>query len=117
MNLTVRPEHRSRTWFGGWGISLPERRKFSLVIAERFRSTAPVPHLLRPSTGTSAAPANVPPQISRSSMTVEQFIADLDELVDTVGTRVGQNKVAIMNKEAGVVGELAQRAGRTGHVA
>jgi len=50
-------------------------------------------------------------------MTVEQFIADLDELVDTVGTRVGQNKVAIMNKEAGVVGELAQRAGRTGHVA
>ena len=54
-------------------------------------------------------------RISRSSMTVEQFIADLDELVDAVGTRVGQNKFAITNKEARVVGDLAQRAGRTGH--
>jgi len=30
----------------------------------------------------------------KSSMTVEQYIADLDELVDAVCTRIGQNKVA-----------------------
>jgi len=56
-------------------------------------------------------------RISRCSMTVEQFIADLDELVEAVGTRVGQNKVAIMSKEARVVAGLAQRAGRTSHAA
>jgi len=39
--------------------------------------------------------------IPRSSMTVEQFIADLDELVDAVRTRVGQNKVAIFGHSWG----------------
>jgi pimeloyl-ACP methyl ester carboxylesterase len=33
--------------------------------------------------------------ISRSSMTVEQFIADLDELVDAVCARVGQEQVVL----------------------
>src|SRR5579864_3175131 len=33
--------------------------------------------------------------IPKSSMTVEQFIADLDELVDVVRRRVGTNEVAI----------------------
>jgi pimeloyl-ACP methyl ester carboxylesterase len=33
--------------------------------------------------------------IPRSSMTVEQFIADLDELVDTVCARVGQEQVVL----------------------
>ena len=35
------------------------------------------------------------PRIPRTSMTVEQFIADLDELVDAVCKRVGKNKVVI----------------------
>jgi pimeloyl-ACP methyl ester carboxylesterase len=39
--------------------------------------------------------------IPRSSMTVEQFIADLDELVDVVCTRVGQDKVAIFGHSWG----------------
>jgi len=34
-------------------------------------------------------------KIPTSSMTVEQFIADLDELVDTVRTRFGKDKVAM----------------------
>jgi pimeloyl-ACP methyl ester carboxylesterase len=41
--------------------------------------------------------------IPRSSMTVEQFIADLDELVDAVRMRVGQNKVAIFGHSWGSV--------------
>jgi pimeloyl-ACP methyl ester carboxylesterase len=40
-------------------------------------------------------------RIPRSSMTVEQFIADLDELVDAVRTRVGQNKVSIFGHSWG----------------
>jgi pimeloyl-ACP methyl ester carboxylesterase len=40
-------------------------------------------------------------KIPRSSMTVEQFIADLDELVDAVCTRVGQKKVAIFGHSWG----------------
>jgi pimeloyl-ACP methyl ester carboxylesterase len=43
------------------------------------------------------------PNISRSSMTVEQFIADLDELVDAVRVRVGQTKVAIFGHSWGSV--------------
>jgi pimeloyl-ACP methyl ester carboxylesterase len=39
--------------------------------------------------------------IPRSSMTVEQFIADLDELVDAVRTRVGKDKVAIFGHSWG----------------
>ena len=51
----------------------------------------------------------------KSSMTVQQFIADLEKLVDAVYTRIGQNKVAIMNKEARVVAARAQRAARSCH--
>jgi pimeloyl-ACP methyl ester carboxylesterase len=40
-------------------------------------------------------------RIPRSSMTVEQFVADLAELVDAVCTRVGQNKVAIFGHSWG----------------
>lgn len=40
-------------------------------------------------------------RIPRSSMTVEQFIADLDELVDAVCKRVVQNKVAIFGHSWG----------------
>jgi pimeloyl-ACP methyl ester carboxylesterase/hemerythrin-like domain-containing protein len=40
-------------------------------------------------------------RIPRSSMTVEQFIADLDELVDSVRARVGQDKVAIFGHSWG----------------
>ncbi len=40
-------------------------------------------------------------KIPRSSMTVEQFIADLDELVDTVCKRVGQEKVVIFGHSWG----------------
>jgi len=39
--------------------------------------------------------------ISRSSMTVEQFIADLDELVDAVCERLGKSKVAIFGHSWG----------------
>ncbi len=39
--------------------------------------------------------------IPRSSMTVEQFIADLDELVDVVCERVGQDKVTIFGHSWG----------------
>ena len=39
--------------------------------------------------------------IPKSSMTVEQFIADLDELVDIVCARVGQPKVAIFGHSWG----------------
>jgi pimeloyl-ACP methyl ester carboxylesterase len=46
-------------------------------------------------------------RIPRSSMTVEQFVADLAELVDAVCTRVGQNKVAIFGA---LVGLCARRA-------
>jgi len=41
--------------------------------------------------------------IPRSSMTVEQFIADLDQLVDAVRTRVGKDKVAIFGHSWGSV--------------
>jgi len=40
-------------------------------------------------------------KIPRASMTVEQFIADLDELVDAVCTRVGKTKVAIFGHSWG----------------
>ena len=40
-------------------------------------------------------------QIPRSSMTVEQFIADLDELVEAVRQRVGKKKVAIFGHSWG----------------
>jgi pimeloyl-ACP methyl ester carboxylesterase len=39
--------------------------------------------------------------IPRSSMTVEQFISDLDELVDAVCTRIGKTKVAIFGHSWG----------------
>ena len=41
------------------------------------------------------------PKIPKSSMTVEQFIADLDELVDAVCARVGKAKVAIFGHSWG----------------
>ena len=41
--------------------------------------------------------------IPRSSMTVEQFIADLDELVDAVRMRLGQNKVVLFGHSWGSV--------------
>ncbi len=41
--------------------------------------------------------------IPESSMTVERFIADLDELVDAVCKRVGQNRVAIFGHSWGSV--------------
>jgi pimeloyl-ACP methyl ester carboxylesterase len=41
------------------------------------------------------------PEIPRSSMTVEQFIADLDELVEAVCKRFGKNKVAIFGHSWG----------------
>jgi pimeloyl-ACP methyl ester carboxylesterase len=41
------------------------------------------------------------PAIPRSSMTVEQFIADLDELVDVVCSRTGKEKVAIFGHSWG----------------
>ena len=40
-------------------------------------------------------------KIPRSSMTVEQFIADLDQLVEAVGKRVGKNKVTILGHSWG----------------
>ena len=64
----------------------------------------------------SAAPTNRSTDDLRSSMTV-QFIAELEKLVDAVCTRIGQNKVAIMNKEARVVAARAQRAARSCHAA
>ena len=39
--------------------------------------------------------------VSRSSMTVEQFICDLDELVDAVCNRLGKTKVAIFGHSWG----------------
>jgi pimeloyl-ACP methyl ester carboxylesterase len=39
--------------------------------------------------------------IPRSSMTVEQFVSDLDELVDAVCTRLGKTKVAIFGHSWG----------------
>lgn len=41
------------------------------------------------------------PTIPRSSMTVEQFLSDLDELVDAVCARVGKTKVAIFGHSWG----------------
>lgn len=41
------------------------------------------------------------PHIPKSSMTAEQFIADLDELVGMVGARVGQPKVTIFGHSWG----------------
>ena len=41
------------------------------------------------------------PSIPKSSMNVEQFIADLDELVDYVRKRVGQKKVTILGHSWG----------------
>lgn len=74
----------------------------AFTIAERLL----LPAFLARLTGTSLA-----------SAVVDQFIADLDELVDAVGTRVGSNKAAIMNKEARVVAGLTQRAARSCHAA
>jgi len=39
--------------------------------------------------------------IPRSSMTVEQFVTDLDELVEEVRTRLGRNKIAIFGHSWG----------------
>jgi pimeloyl-ACP methyl ester carboxylesterase len=39
--------------------------------------------------------------IPRSSMTVERFIADLDELIDAVGKRLGKNKVVVFGHSWG----------------
>ena len=51
--------------------------------------------------------------IPKSSMTVEQFIADLDELVDTVRARVGKPKVAIFGHSWGsALGRCMLRASR-----
>ena len=41
------------------------------------------------------------PHIPRSTMTVEQFVSDLDELVDQVRTRLGKTKVAILGHSWG----------------
>jgi pimeloyl-ACP methyl ester carboxylesterase len=41
------------------------------------------------------------PGIAKSSMTVEQFIADLDQLVDIVCARLGQRKVVIFGHSWG----------------
>jgi pimeloyl-ACP methyl ester carboxylesterase len=41
------------------------------------------------------------PDIPRSSMSVEQFISDLDELVDTVCQRLGQSRVVIFGHSWG----------------
>ena len=41
--------------------------------------------------------------IPRSSMTVEQFVADLDELVDAVCERLGKTKVALFGHSWGSV--------------
>ena len=41
------------------------------------------------------------PAIPRSSMTVERFVADLDELVEAVRARVGQERVAIFGHSWG----------------
>jgi len=41
------------------------------------------------------------PGIAKSSMTVEQFIADLDQLVDIVRTRLGRRKVVIFGHSWG----------------
>ena len=41
------------------------------------------------------------PDIPRSSMTVEQFISDLDELVEDVRDRLGQSKVVILGHSWG----------------
>jgi pimeloyl-ACP methyl ester carboxylesterase len=41
------------------------------------------------------------PGIEKSSMTVEQFIADLDQLVDVVRARLGQSKVVIFGHSWG----------------
>ena len=43
------------------------------------------------------------PQIPRASMTVEQFLADLDELVDTVCARVGRTRVVLYGHSWGSV--------------
>jgi hypothetical protein len=91
----------------------------AFTIAERLLLPAlwlasPVCHLRRPSTGTSAAPTIVRPKI-QVLHDVEQFIADLEKSVDAVCTRIGQNKVAIMNREARVVAARAQRAARSCH--
>jgi hypothetical protein len=84
--------------------SLPDWRQFRLAIAERFV----LPALLADCTGTSIVSAvfrgrgtgtSFGRDISGSSMTVEQLIADPHELVDAMGTHIGQNKVAIMNKK------------------
>ena len=41
------------------------------------------------------------PSIAKSSMTVEQFIADLDQLVDIVRARLGQSKVVVFGHSWG----------------
>jgi pimeloyl-ACP methyl ester carboxylesterase len=53
-------------------------------------------------------------KIPKSSMTVEQFIADLDELVDTVRKRLGQRKVTIFGHSSGsALGVLMPRVFQT----
>jgi pimeloyl-ACP methyl ester carboxylesterase len=42
-----------------------------------------------------------PPVRARSSMNVEQFIADLDELVELVRKRLGKSKVTILGHSWG----------------
>ena len=58
------------------------------------------------------------PDIPRSSMTVEQFISDLDELVDTVCRRLGHSKVSMtLEVYAHVTGNMqADAAGVLGRL-
>jgi pimeloyl-ACP methyl ester carboxylesterase len=58
--------------------------------ASSFRAASPVVYWDQRGAGKS-----FDRKIPRSSMTVDQFIADLDELVEAVCKRVGKNKVAI----------------------
>ena len=72
------------------------RRASSVTSTRRWRRAS------RSSTGISAAPASrSTADIPRSSMTVEQFISDLDELVDAVCKRLGKTKVVIFGHSWG----------------
>ena len=95
--VTIRGESLSNppliTLHGGPGFSdTPFFRHFNTPLEKSFT----VVYWDQRGTGKSFD-RNIP----ESSMTVEQFIADLDELVDYVCKRVGQNKVAIFGHSWG----------------
>ncbi len=79
-----------------WRAGLSRRRAFSATSTRRSRRSSRVVYWEQRGSGKSFHRG-----IPRSSMTVERFITDLDELVDAVRARLGHDRVTIFGHSWG----------------